>query len=92
MYHMELKGIYQQHFGRKVYCLKFLMYRVELKVEWDKVHLLAKRIVPNVPCGVERQLRTLQRGQKHACPVPNVPCGVESLKYPLSLSGKAFSS
>ena len=50
------------------------MYRVELKVE-----NVAKKVkpdkVPNVPCGVERNLGPL--GAKPPACVPNVPCGVE---------------
>ncbi len=34
----------------------FLMYRVELKVD-SVVERFVKRVVPNVPCGVERYFR-----------------------------------
>ncbi len=54
----------------------FLMYRVELKGSL-KASIKASKLVPNVPCGVERKIGGLNI--QFLPFVPNVPCGVESL-------------
>ncbi len=53
MHRVELKD--NRLVPEGLYCLSFLMYRVELKAEnalANYPHLLT---VPNVPCGVERR-------------------------------------
>ena len=54
------------------------MYRVELKAScFFVVKTPFSRLVPNVPCGVERSNLARARGGVTET-VPNVPCGVES--------------
>ena len=60
------------------------MHRVELKVCRRKVMLVAKTLVPNAPCGVERV--HLLSGAEDKVLVPNAPCGVERLLTGFSLS------
>ena len=77
MYRVELKvatHLLEFFWGRQ-----FLMYRVELKdrVLYVRRLNLFQKLVPNVPCGVERPPEGKSRGFYHL-PVPNVPCGVES--------------
>ncbi len=55
----------------------FLMYRVELKVEFSDVISDFRMTVPNVPCGVESSAP--DKGLNCLYLVPNVPCGVERL-------------
>ena len=53
------------------------MYRVELKDDdCEEVRRLFS-FVPNVPCGVERELSLAWSNASSG--VPNVPCGVERL-------------
>ncbi len=52
----------------------FLMYRVELKVKLFDVIKMCLSFVPNVPCGVEREIQAIRMANSE---VPNVPCGVE---------------
>ena len=56
------------------------MYRVELKGKVADGKIVIQGIVPNVPCGVERQFPGLLVALSLF--VPNVPCGVESALAP----------
>ncbi len=53
MYRVELKGTF---FIALMYSSPlFLMYRVELKGAWRLLLYIINKMVPNVPCGVERK-------------------------------------
>ena len=53
----------------------FLMHRVELKVPLPFLNSKEYFLVPNAPCGVEREYEGV--GITARLAVPNAPCGVE---------------
>ena len=59
MYRVELKAFIK--ICIHAISIKFLMYRVELKVALQYGHVSLSPTVPNVPCGVESILDEAQR-------------------------------